>query len=86
MSYSTQALLSSDADFRQRLASCAATQGIENPLSWAETNSWMIAAAPGFDGAYESAVLSGLSRPGDRADVITDGQILSAVQAFLMKK
>ena len=53
-------------------------------MAWFQRNKSpdLAAAAPGFDGAYESAVLSGLSRPGDRADVITDGQIHSRAWRF----
>ena len=84
MAYSDQALLSIDQDFTNRLAACAAvevTLGDQQPVDWAVRNRWAIAAAPGFADAYASALASGVERPGNDPAVISDAQILSAVQA-----
>jgi len=85
MSYSSQAALSGDGDFISRVSASAAVEvpQPESPVTWARNHIWRIAAAPGFATAYESAVLAGIPRPGNDPGVITDPQILSAVQAEL---
>ena len=85
MAYWDQALLSTDSDFLQRVAACAAVEielGSTHPLSWANEHGWAIAASPGFADQYASAIAGGVQRPGRDPAVITDGQILSAVQAL----
>ena len=81
--YATIVKLANDNDFINRLTACAAQEGIDNPVSWAQFNSWSIAAAPGFAAAYASGTDSGYASPGNREDVISDLQILAAVQAFM---
>ena len=60
MSYSSQAQLSSDADFIARVAACAAVEisKLYQPMQWARDHIWWIAAAPGFADAYEYAINS----------------------------
>ena len=85
MSYSAQAQLSVDPDFIARVTACAA---VEIPVmydakNWTETYIWRIAAAPGFADAYEYALnATHPERPGNDPGVITDAQILGAVQAL----
>lgn len=84
MAYSDQALLSVDADFVNRIAACAAVEidlGDTQPVDWAVRNVWFIAAAPGFADKYASALASGVERPGNDPAVISDADLLSAVQA-----
>ena len=83
MSYMAQAQLSNDSDFTARVASCAAVEvpHTHQPLQWAYDHIWWIAAAPGFADAYDYALLNGNENPGADPAVITDSQILSAVQA-----
>jgi hypothetical protein len=83
VSYSSQAVLSRDSDFISRLSACAAVEvpDADDPQAWAADHVWHIAAAPGFADAYESAVVGGVERPGNDPSVISDAQILSAVQA-----
>ena len=81
--------LAQDLDFTNR-ANAAAAQEIDpasptNSLSWVATNIWKLAAQPGFDAAYASALAAGLARPGWDDSVITDGMILSGVQALLVE-
>lgn len=90
MSYATQSQLAVDTDFLNRCASCAATEiyamtpgSPTQPQPWVYQNAWYLAASPGFDAAYESAIAAGIGRPGWEASVITDGQILSSVQQLL---
>lgn len=87
MPYSDQALLSVDPDFIDRLSASAAVEtdpaaGLP-PDQWARNSVWWIAAAPGFADAYASAIAAGVERPGNDPAVISDEQILAAVQAFI---
>lgn len=85
MAFSDQALLSVDTDFQQRIAACAATEApkTHQPTQWAADHIWWLAASPGFADAYASALANNVERPGNDASVISDAQILSAVQALL---
>ena len=85
MTYFAQAALSRDADFLSRVAACAAIEVARpnSPTDWANTNIWWVAAAPGFADAYTYAVETDVERPGADPAVISDGQILAAVQALI---
>ena len=85
MAYWDAAQLSQDGDFNLRLAACAA-QEIDIPadssaLRWAGEHQWEIAAAPGFADKYASAVAANVPNPGRDPAVISDADILAAVQA-----
>ena len=85
MAYWDQAQLSRDGDFNQRIGAAAAVEvelAGRQPLAWADERQWQISASPGFADAYASAVVSGNPRPGQDGAVITDGMILSAIQAL----
>lgn len=77
--------LQADTDFINRVSACYVTEVDEatNPNPWTPDHIWQIAAAPGFGEAYESAVLNGVARPGKDQSVISDLQILAAVQAAI---
>lgn len=84
MSYAGQGDLAQDQDFRDRLAACAATQGIQQAAKWAVDNSWLLSASPGFADAYSYALEVGTEKnPGRSQAVIPDLDILAAVQAQL---
>ncbi|HEY7032626.1 MAG TPA: hypothetical protein VH482_14890 [Thermomicrobiales bacterium] len=87
MSYATQSQLAQDQDFINRCNAAASKEipaaSPTNPLSYVQLNIWKLAAAPGFDAKYESAQAAGIGRPGWEASVITDQDILSAMQALL---
>lgn len=85
MSYRTQAILAKDADLLERVAACAATQGIVNPVTWAYENQWKLSAEPGWDTAYSAAVNSMYKHPGNSEDIITDAMILTAVNRIKLK-
>jgi len=53
------------------------------PELWAQEHRWELAAAPGWGDAWASAVAGGNAAPGADPGVITDGMILSEVQAVL---
>jgi hypothetical protein len=87
MSYATQSLLAQDADFINRCNASAAEEippaSASHPISYVQEHIWTLAASPGFDAAYESALIAGVGRPGWEASVIPDADILSAMQALL---
>lgn len=82
MSYSGQAALAQDRDFRDRLAACASTLGIQQADRWALDNSWILSASPGFADAYTYAVAVKTPEPGKLESVISDASILAAVHAL----
>jgi hypothetical protein len=87
MAYYDISLLANDADFSQRTMACYATEtlqatGGDNPSAWWSNHNWDMAAMPGFGDQYASAIAGGLENPGRDPSVITDAQILSAVQAI----
>ena len=84
MSYFDQSTLARDGDFNQRIAACVSNELPDvYPPEWAAAHQWQIAAAPGFADAYASAIAGDVPNPGRDPAVISDAQILSAVQAEL---
>lgn len=75
--------VATDGDLHQRLAACAAGEGVDDPVSWANARAWKFATQPGWADAYQSAVFSFIDRPGWRPGAITDAMILTAVQAVI---
>ena len=80
--YYAQHLLSLDEDFIGRVSACAARENIGRllPSDWAGQNVQWIAAAPGFADAYAYALATGVPKPGADPAVITDADLLAAVQ------
>lgn len=88
MAYFDVAQLAADYDFQLRAGACIATETADQPdapnaPAWAADHAWQMAAQPGFGDAYASALAGGVPNPGRDPAVITDGQILSAVQSIL---
>ena len=85
MSYNDIATMAKDGDLRERIAACAAEEGIRepHPTQWADRNQWALAASPGWGDAYGYALNTNVERPGKSESVITDAMILSAVQILL---
>ena len=87
MSYLTQSAIAANLYMQQRVAQCAASEGVSGPDLWAQQNARGWAAAPGWDAAWESALASHPDDdeydPGGDEAVITDGMILAAVQPML---
>lgn len=87
MAYYDVALLKQDTGFLQRVAAAYAQETPlgtgENPDVWASNHAWDMASAPGFGDAYASALANNNPNPGTDPAVITDGMILSAVQAII---
>ena len=86
MTYSDIAAMARDNSLRDRIAACAATEGVvdQHPTTWADTYQWQIVASPGWGEAWASATASGVTSPGSDAGVITDQMILAAVQPLVV--
>jgi hypothetical protein len=86
MGYSDIAALQQDADFAARVSAAYAVETLGDdsldPGSWQAMHSWDMAAQPGFGDAYASALAGSVDRPGNDPGVISDAQILSAIQAI----
>lgn len=82
MAYGDVSLLAADNDFIMRTRACAATENIADPVQWSLDNQWQMAAIPGFGDKYASALAAEVERPGWEQSVISDPEILSAVQAL----
>ena len=88
MAYYDIAQLGRDTQFLDRVAACYAVESagkddaVDPPL-WATQRSWVVAAQPGFGDAYAYALANGNEAPGKDAAVITDAQLLAAVQSLL---
>jgi len=96
MGYLTQNEIANNASMMNRIAQAAAEQNIGTPVldadRWAYDNRRDWAAAPGWDDAWESYKASHpddgdpetpAPDPGADEGVITDGMILSQVQAMM---
>jgi hypothetical protein len=81
MSYKTIAAMTQSASLINRITAAAAQEHKSQPYtSWVVNNIWTIAASPGWDVAWESAIENDVADPGANEGVITDGMILAAVQ------
>ena len=85
MSYSSIVEMVNSASLRGRITACVAAEGIDNPEAWMNTNIWVICQQIGdTDWAYAVATATVNVNPdtGGRDDVVSDQDILSAVQAL----
>ena len=92
MSYLTQDDIASNSSMNKRVAQASAQEGKgTDPDAWTFTNRRYWASAPGWDEAWESAQVSHPDDgnpdtpaydPGADEAVITDGMILSQIQAM----
>lgn len=86
MAYIDVSDMASNGDLRQRIAACAATEGViaPHPTAWADAHLWQLAAEPGWAEAWQHAREDGvIERLGKDEGVINDRMILAAVQAIL---
>jgi hypothetical protein len=81
MSYNTINTCANDQPFQGRLTAAAAAEGADDPAAAAFQLRWPVAAASDIEAAYASALAAGNPNPGGDESVITDGMILSSVQA-----
>jgi hypothetical protein len=82
MGYWEQSELAGDQDFAARVTACASSEQYLDPWTWAAVHAWELAAAPGFADAYSSAIAGAVEHPGRDPAVISDAQILAAVQTI----
>lgn len=82
MSYYDISLLAADNDFIMRTRACVATEGEPDPIAWTNEHIWNMAGTPGFGDKYSYALATGVENPGRNESVISDGDILAAVQAI----
>jgi hypothetical protein len=84
MSYTTIHQCANDEAFQARLMAAAAQEGHDNPeYAMSVLLRWPVSSSTDIADAYEFAVNSGNENPGGDPTVITDQQILSAVQPIL---
>jgi hypothetical protein len=93
-SYLSIADIATDANMVERLRAAATQQAyldavkITDPLTWVDLNRYVWAASPGWGAAWDSALAAHPPatepdyEPGRDPGVITDGMILSTVQAL----
>jgi hypothetical protein len=81
VSYWDISQMAADMDLTSRCSAAAAQEGKPDPRQWTADRMLTLAASPGWADAWASAIAGGTQSPGRDGAVITDGQILSAVQA-----
>ena len=82
MSYWDISEMSRSTSLTNREKAAAAQEIAADPYEWVAQNVLRLAAQPGWDAAWASALAAGNPDPGRDPAVITDGMILSAVQAL----
>jgi len=86
MGYLTQSAIHSNVAMFNRMAQAAATEDYTTPDVWASVHARTWAASPGWDAAWESALVAHEADPdydpGTDEAVITDAMILSETQAI----
>lgn len=83
MSYNDVADMADSQSLKRRVTAAVAQEGILDPQGWLYPRYWEVVSQPGWDTAWASAVASGVPDPGADDGVITDGMILSGVQAVI---
>jgi len=86
MTYKTVSIIQKDPNIRDRVSACIAIEDVAlYPEQWGADHAWDLAAQPGWASAWESSLAAHPEEdyePGNDEAVITDGMILSAVQAI----
>lgn len=82
MSYWDISEMSRSTSLINREQAAAAQELPGDPYEWVQDNALRLAAEPGWADAWASALAAGNPDPGKDPAVITDGMILSAVQAI----
>jgi hypothetical protein len=83
MSYSTINRCANDGALQGRVTACAAQEGAADPGAVMYKLMWPVASKSDIEAAYASALAANNPNPGGDESVITDQQILSAVQASM---
>jgi len=86
MSYLSVVEMAGSQSLLSRISACAASEGQDEPLAWAQANMWALCATPDWDDAWayarDNANVNVNPDTGMRDDVINDNMILGAVQAL----
>lgn len=86
MSYSSIAEMATSNSLMTRIAAAAAKERIAGPKAWANTHMWELVSSPNWDAQWAYAVdnyqVNANPDFGARTDVISDADILAAVQAL----
>lgn len=86
MTYSSIRAIATDGSLMGRITAAAAVEGIDNPDSWVAARMWKFAAQPGWGDKWDYAngtyQVNANPDVGARDDVISDTDILAAVQAL----
>ena len=86
MSYNSIVQMAQSESLANRITAAAASEGIPDPVGWTRENTWKFATQEGGSEAWAYAFdnLNANQNPdiGYRTDVISDEQILAAVQAL----
>lgn len=86
MSYLSVVEMAGSQSLLSRISACAASEGQDEPLAWAQANIWKLCATPDWDDAWayakDTQTVNQNPDTGMRDDVINDNMILSAVQAL----
>jgi hypothetical protein len=80
VSYRAAYLLAQDQGFFTRVGMCFQEQGSD--FEAGVSARYAIAASPGFPEKYQYALDTGVEDPGASQEVITDAELLAAVQAM----
>lgn len=85
MSYNAIVAPAADPHLKARVAACFAqeTDGPEQPPALAELHMWRIVANSPIADAYSYAVAANVPNPGKDEAVVTDANILAAVEAIV---
>lgn len=81
MSFLSVAQMVADPALLSRITGCVALENERDPELWTQRNKWAVAAQPGWADAWDYAVAMNKTDIGEDPAVITDGMILSGVQA-----
>lgn len=82
MSYATVNTCANDQELQGRVTAACAQEGeTQEPNSRMYQVIWYVSSRADIEAAYASALAAGNEHPGADEGVITDGMILSAVQA-----
>jgi hypothetical protein len=83
MSYNDVAAMAQDGALQRRIRAAAEQENVQPDAGvWATGAAWKFASQPGWADAWASAVAASNPDPGSDPSVITDAEILSAVQAL----
>jgi hypothetical protein len=82
VSYSTVNKCAGDEALRGRVTAAIAAEGNPSPQTAVYDYMWWVASRSDIEAAYGSALAAENPDPGGDESVVTDGMILSAVQAY----